>query len=185
MESSKKLYTFKRIINILGNILIALLLLISLVLLYFTLSNRSKNQPPTIGGYSMYIVLSGSMNPTFNTGSLIIDKKTAVGDIKVNDIITFKDEDSKEATTHRVVGIRKESSTVLYTTKGDANEVKDPREVPYEKVLGVMKVSIPMVGSIMAKLRGRNGLIIMAILIGGFLIISESSKILKLLKKKN
>lgn len=185
MESSKKLYTVKKVINMAGNILIALLLFISLVLFYFTLANRGKNQPPTIGGYSMYIVLSGSMSPTFNAGSLIIDKKAAVEDIKVNDVITFKDKDSKDATTHRVVGIREESSKVLYTTKGDANEVKDPREVPYEQVLGVMKVSIPMMGSIMAKLRGRNGLIIMAILIGGFLIISESSKIIKLLKKKN
>lgn len=184
MEIEKRTPIRKTLLNIVGNTIIILLLLISVIFLYLTISNIGKDKPPNIMGYSIYIVLSGSMNPSFDTGSLIISKSIPVEDIKVKDVITFKDGKSKDATTHRIVEIKENDGGVSYITKGDANEVNDPKNVPYEDVLGIVKMSIPKVGGVIGFLREKTSIYILAPLIGGILIIYESTRIIKIIKNK-
>jgi len=183
MEIDKKTPTIKTILNIVENIIIIFLLSITVILSYLAICNIGKDKPPSVMGYSIYIVLSGSMNPSFDTGSLIVSKSTPVEEIKVKDVITFKDSKSEDATTHRIVEIKEDDNGVSYITKGDANEVNDPKYVPYEDVLGVVKMSIPKVGGGMKFLNEKIGVYILAPLIGGILIIHESIKIIKIIKK--
>ena len=51
-------------------------------------------------GFTPYTVLSGSMEPTYHTGSLIYVKSTKPEDVKVNDPITFYLANSKTIVTH-------------------------------------------------------------------------------------
>lgn len=76
-------------------------------------------------GYTLKSVLSGSMEPEFNTGSLILVKEIAdVKELQKGDVITFM-QDANTAVTHRIVDITKQGDHLLFKTKGD-NNAKNP-----------------------------------------------------------
>ena len=87
-----------------------------------------------IVGLTPYVVLSGSMEPTYHTGSLIYDKKVDPFTLKEGDVITFMVSEDTLA-THRIVGVvpdEDEPGTIRFRTKGDANDVGTPVfTIPY------------------------------------------------------
>ena len=97
---------------------------------------------PMIFGYHPVVVLSGSMEPTYKTGSVIYYKKVNLKALKEKDVITYETKNGKFV-SHRIVNIDNE----LIETKGDANVVSDINKVRYENVKGkVAKKSIPYIG---------------------------------------
>ena len=96
---------------------------------------------PFLIGYKPLVVLSGSMEPTFKTGSVIYYKHVLEEDIKVGDVITFKMGDS--LVSHRVKSIENK----MYETKGDANNASDATRISYSDIVGKdAKISIPYLG---------------------------------------
>ena len=86
-------------------------------------------------GVRTSIVLSGSMEPAINTGSVIITRPIAPEAIHVGDIISFSSRSGTFVTTHRVIGIE-QNPELLFITKGDANRGKDPAPISPDQVLG-------------------------------------------------
>ncbi len=102
------------------------------------------------------MVLSGSMEPKIETGSLcFINKKVKYEDIKENDIIAFKLSD-KSLVTHRVVEITDEG----FVTKGDANDVNDGAKVTRNNYVGKTVMNFAKVGYFISLFQSRNGQII-------------------------
>ena len=99
-------------------------------------------------GLTPYTVLSGSMEPTYHTGSIVYVKKVDYHDLKVGDPITFMlDEDT--IATHRIVEVvpdEEEPETIRYRTKGDANDTEDGGLVHYKNVIGKPVFTIPYLG---------------------------------------
>jgi signal peptidase len=92
---------------------------------------------PTVLGFHRYVLVSGSMEPTIPTGSVVYDKDVPVGDLKVGDVITFVPPPEYGVTspvTHRIFEIGaapadakdKAAGGRSFRTKGDANEDPDP-----------------------------------------------------------
>ena len=152
---------FKRIINIFTTILVAISVIIAVLLVGVRLV-----------GFQVYTVLSGSMEPTYHTGSLIYVKSVDYQDIKSGDVITFMlDEDT--IATHRVVQVipDEEDSTVLrYQTKGDANDVVDAGLVHYKNVIGCPVFTIPYMGYVANYIQNPPGTYI-AITAGALLLL--------------
>ena len=101
-----------------------------------------------IVGLTPYVVLSGSMEPTYHTGSLIYDKKVDPFTLKEGDVITFMVSEDTLA-THRVVGVvpdEDEPGTIRFRTKGDANDAEDGTLVHYKNVVGTPVFTIPSLG---------------------------------------
>lgn len=97
---------------------------------------------PCIFKYKPLIVLSGSMEPTYDVGSIIYYKHVDESKLKIDDVITFESFDG-ELVTHRIYSMEDN----YYITKGDANEIPDPGRVSYENIKGkVHKKSIPYIG---------------------------------------
>lgn len=92
-------------------------------------------------GYRSYTVLSGSMEPEFYPGDLVITKHKSKTDIKVNDIVTYRDNDGI-IITHRII----EETPEGYITKGDNNNVEDADILTKENIIGEVKFSIPKLG---------------------------------------
>ena len=67
-------------------------------------------------GLTPFVVLSGSMEPTYPTGALIYVKKVPAEQIQVGDPITFVMNEDLVVATHRVVDIDGENQR--FTTKG-------------------------------------------------------------------
>lgn len=123
----------KRVWNIVSGILIAIMVVLVVMLV---------GVRPI--GYQPYCVLSGSMEPTYHTGSLIYVKKADPQDIKVGDPITFVLDENLTVATHRVIEID-EASQHFYT-KGDANEYPDASPVHFNNLLGRPSFTIPYMG---------------------------------------
>ena len=99
-------------------------------------------------GLTPYVVLSGSMEPTYHTGSLIYDKKVDPFTLKEGDVITFMVSEDTLA-THRVVGVvpdEDEPGTIRFRTKGGANDAEDGTLVHYKNVVGTPVFTIPYLG---------------------------------------
>ncbi len=119
----------------LNTILIVITALIVALVGYIAVERYAyDNYMPRVFGYSMAEVGSGSMEPTINTGDLIITKKSK--EYEVGDIITFYDPDPSfdGYTTHRIIEIDSDGN---YITQGDREgQIIDDYPVTYEDVVG-------------------------------------------------
>ncbi len=125
-SESKPLKIFRVIKNI---ICIVFAVLIALLLL-FVFINKVSGSTPTLFGYSVLRVSSGSMEPTLMTGDVILDKTVDdVSELEVGDIITFNGSGSLDGllVTHEVIVAphENESGELVLQTKGVANETAD------------------------------------------------------------
>lgn len=97
-----------------------------------------------LAGLTPYVVLSGSMEPTYHVGSIIYVKKVPPENIEPGDPITFVLNEAMVAVTHRVTEV--DSGNHRFITKGDANDAADGSPVPYENLIGKAVFSIPYLG---------------------------------------
>ena len=162
-----------RVTRIFGNIVTALLLVIMVTMSFYLIQSRIGGGTPSIAGYKAYVVLSGSMSPAFNTGSLIFVKPAEPSSIAVGDIITFGSAgDASRLTTHRVVGTNWDNG-LSFITRGDANNVNDPNPVPSESVVGRVTGYIPYIGYLLGYAQTRQGLIILIFIPGALILLFE------------
>ena len=108
------------------------------------------NQLPTPFGYGAAVVLSGSMEPSYSKGDLIVIKET--DDYGVNDVVVFQDGNS--LVVHRIISIDGET----ITTKGDANNTAD-EPINVSAVKGKVLFWIPYAGSVVGFLKTPVGII--------------------------
>ena len=119
---------------------------ISVIMVLIVIAIGAVMIVPKVMGNDIYAVMSGSMEPYYHVGSVVIvDKHFTPEEIAVGDPITFRKGDNAIA-THRVIEVNEE--TREFKTKGDANEVEDLAPVPFENVIGKAGMSVPMVGYI-------------------------------------
>ena len=90
------------------------------------------------------VVYSGSMQPTFDVGDLIIAVKVPADRIAIDDILLFMTPHG--LTAHRVVDIRISDKTRIFITKGDANNAPDIEPVHYVNVKGKVVLTFPKIG---------------------------------------
>ena len=115
-----------------------------------------KQEIPSVLGYSPVYVLSGSMEPTFSAGDMIIihpQSQYAPGDV-----VTFYSD--RELVTHRIIGESPEG----FTVKGDANNVRDAEPVKKQDIVGKQVLVLPRLGSIALFFRTGKGMILLAAL---------------------
>ena len=97
----------------------------------------------TIGGYSMFRVVTGSMEPTISTGSLLLCKNTKIEYVEVGDIVCYRTKISEiygSIVTHRVIDKQKDNDGNIYLeTRGDANASSDPYYVDSWDLVGTVK----------------------------------------------
>lgn len=125
-------------------------------------------------GYKPAIVLSGSMEPTIETGSIVLIDKNDTEDIAKGDIIAFNVDNT--FITHRVTKIDDEG----IHTKGDGNQTADLWVLQQDDVVGKTAYWIPKAGYVASWLTSKKGMIIVvgicvALIIASFLDFSPKS----------
>lgn len=129
--------TIKKIWNWISGVLVGIVVLLAIALVGVRLI-----------GLEPYVVLSGSMEPTYHVGSLIYVKDVDPYELESGDVITFMlDEDT--VATHRIVEVvpdETDSTVVRFKTKGDANAAEDGSLVHYKNVIGSPVFTIPQLG---------------------------------------
>ena len=116
---------------------IALILVSVFVLLSVVLT--PAGQVPQVLGYSVFRVMTGSMEPEIREDSLLVVQKTPPEDIAPGDVISFFSPDPMlegAVNTHRVVRVEKENGRIQFITKGDANVIEDTYPVDASALVG-------------------------------------------------
>ena len=121
------------------------------------------NQLPMPFGYGIANVLSGSMEPTFSKGALLLVEET--DHITTGDIVVYQA--GHELIVHRIVEI--DGDTVV--TQGDANNVADQ---PFDRseIKGKVLGWVPGLGAAVTVLKTPLGIILTLVL--AFLLIEAS-----------
>ena len=173
----------KRFFSIFGNVLFILLLLSMASISFLLIQSRIIGGVPQVAGYQMYIVLSGSMSPEFDTGSLAFVRDIEPLQLMEGDIITFESPNNPASlTTHRIVEIQREDG-LKFITRGDANNINDPNPVPADNVVGIVTGSVPYVGYVLNFAQTTQGLVLLIFIPGILIILFELSKIVRYLSQ--
>ena len=126
------------------------------------------------------MVVSGSMEPTIETGSLsFVNKHAKYENIKVNDVIAYE-ATTGDKVTHRVVSITDEG----IETKGDRNSTTDGISTTKSNYIGKNIFSIPKIGYCVKLMQTPVGktitiTIIIILLISSFLMDDKKGKRVK------
>jgi len=112
-------------------------------------------------GLTPLIVLSGSMEPTVTTGSLLVTQKTPATELKRGDVVTVPRRD-RTLVTHRIVQITLRGDTATLRLKGDANDAIDP-EAYQVKQAGKKLIAIPFAGRVAAWASSGLGLFLLGL----------------------
>lgn len=102
----------------------------------------------SIFGYTVRIVISGSMEPTIPVYTVNIVKKCDISDIRRGDIILYN---YKSDIIHRVIDINTDGSLI---TQGDANEVPDEISVSADMFIGKVTKTLYWTRHILAPIKG-------------------------------
>lgn len=151
--------TIQKIWNMVSTVLIAIIAVVALLLLSFR-----------IFGLQGFTVLSGSMEPTYHTGSVIYVKSADADALDAGQPITFYAA-GKTVVTHRIIEVVEENGSVSYRTQGDANDVADGSLVSPENIIGTPIFSIPYLGFALSYIQSAQGRYVAIAAVAGLMLL--------------
>lgn len=104
-----------------------------------------------LGVVTLAVVEGRSMEPTLQTGDLVLVIKVSPKDIHVGDVIVYR-KPSGTFIIHRVIRIKSVDGQLYYVTQGDNNPIPDGPGIPYGEIVGKVAsvndapIKIPIVG---------------------------------------
>ncbi len=194
MENTNKKNVFKTIFTyfytVISWTLFIILILIGVLLIYYFIASRmyAKLGDRFEPKFSVYTIVSPSMEPTINVYDVIVNTKiNSIDDVKVNDVITFIstwEVTNGMTVTHRVVGSKVlDDGSKCLITRGDNNTNNDQSCVKEGNIIGITKGVIPGLGRIQFFLSSSFGWLLIVILPALYVIVKDILKILNLSKE--
>lgn len=123
-----------------ASIVVSWVLVIAVLLCVGVLAQVLSKGYVSVAGFSLFRVVTGSMEPEIPVGSLIISKEVDIEQIEAGDIVNFKSKESGMlglVITHRVIQVHEDSNgRILLETKGDANRYADGFFVEEANLIG-------------------------------------------------
>lgn len=180
MKKAKKI--FSRIMVVLSAVIF-----IFGVVIFVSVLNASAGEVPSVFGFSVLQVKTGSMIPEYEIGTVVITKKTDVNELKVGDVISFysMDQDiSGEVNTHRIVNIEYggDDNAPYFTTKGDNNSEVDKHKVWPSQIVGKVVYNLGTVsGSVIGVFQNPNVIFFVIVLPLIFITFGEAVNLVSLI----
>ncbi|NTW89292.1 MAG: signal peptidase I [Candidatus Moranbacteria bacterium] len=156
----------KKFFSVMVNTVYAAFLLLALAVLLSMFS---------VAGVRLYTVLSGSMEPTLHTGSIIFVIPQA--SYQVGDVVTRKTEDPAVTVTHRISEKIDRDGDTVFHTKGDANDVADAEDIPVSSIIGKEAVTVPWMGYAVNFAKTKEGFALVVIVPAAIIVYEELKKI--------
>ena len=140
----------KKFFLTLTNIISVLLIAASVVILCLVVFTK-QGETPSLGGYTVFRITTGSMKPAYDVDTLILVKKTDPSEIQVGDVISFYSADPAldgAVNTHRVIAVEQGGEEWNYTTQGDANNTPDQYGTDSRALIGKVVASSLVLGKL-------------------------------------
>lgn len=133
----------KKVIKIVLKILYQILVIICLIVAAVIILQKVTASNKSIAGYRIFRVITGSMEPKYDIGQVVISKEVDLNSIKVGDDIVYLGtygEHSGKIIMHSVVGIDKDANGNLnFHARGlHSSSVEDP-QIKDSQIYGVVK----------------------------------------------
>ena len=125
-------------LKIIGNILYAILFIIAILMLAVVLLQRVSDNSLSVGGYRVFIVATGSMEPKYLVSDVLLAKEINPSEINVGDDVVYKGKEGTfkdKVVTHQVIEKSQDNGTYKFITKGIANVEQDP-EITGNQIYG-------------------------------------------------
>ena len=164
-----KLYkkiTNNTVFKIIERLFSVLLTFFLVVLLVIIVVQKASNNRFNLGGYGIYTVASGSMEPEYLVKDLILSAKIDSKDIKVGDDIVYLGKVgslNNKIITHRVIRIEEKDGKIHFVTKGIANSLEDP-EIDESQVLGVVEHKLQVLSFVSRTINSIYGFIFLIVI---------------------
>lgn len=143
-DTRSKANIAKKILKIVLKVAYQILIILCVILIIIILMQKMSNSNKTILGYRIFRVITGSMEPEYDVGVVVICKEVPTNEIEVGDDIvylgTYGDYNGK-IIMHNVVNIDKDENNnkVNFHAKGlHSASVEDPQIKP-NQIFGVVK----------------------------------------------
>ena len=153
----------KRIVNIVVDILVVLILMVSILVVMLSLTTKSSGVP-NIFGIAPLSVQTASMEDTINPGDLIFCEVVEdEEEYQEGDIVTFPIELNGESVlnTHRIVEVVKDENITYYRTQGDNKKTNPEPDTDLQTsstiVAKYMGTKIPGLGTVLSFIRTQLG----------------------------
>ena len=142
----------KSVLKKIANVLLTVVIILLAVVIAFTIFVRITGNTPTLFGYSILRVSTGSMEPELMVGDVILTKEVdEVKSLAVGDVITYKGTIGEYADmliTHQIVKAPyEENGTTYVVTKGIANDIED-QPVPADRIISKLVCKIPFLDAL-------------------------------------
>lgn len=170
---------FRNILKRFIFILFVAVFLVSINSLIAIIISSRKNTVPSLFGYSVMNISSGSMRPVYKEGDLVIVKKTDVTELKKGDVISFFSEDPAiygSLNTHRIHEVLQENGKYVFVTKGDNNNVADEYTVTYDRIVGKAVFLIQNAGKIVSFFQKKAGAYFLVVILPLLVIMMLEAK---------
>lgn len=164
----------------------ALLFVFGLVVFVCVL-NASAGKVPSVFGFSLLQVQTGSMVPEYEIGTVVVTKKVDARELKVGDVISFYSLDkdiSGKVNTHRIVRIEHggDDNAPYFTTKGDHNNEVDKTKVWPSQIVGKVVYDLGTVsGSVIGVFRNPNVILFVIVIPLIFITFGEAVNLVSLI----
>lgn len=158
-SKNKIVKTVKSCIVILLYVILIPIFILNLI--FITNAMVNKDEVPSVFGVKMFVVTTGSMEPTIKPGDLILSKKIDSKNLKEQDIISFSE--GETVVTHRIEKIESENNKLYFSTKGDNNNEYDMGRVEDINVEGIYFKCIPNMGNVVLFMQSKFGMILIMV----------------------
>lgn len=152
----------KKIFRIIFYIIAIFIAICALSVLYQRFIQKEKSV--SLFGYSSYIILSGSMQPTLMVNDIVIVKNVKEDKLKEGDIITFID-DQGNIITHRIKSIIIKDGQKYFQTKGDNNNADDIGLISIKNIKGKYCFKINQGGKVISVIFSPVGILFLALIV--------------------
>lgn len=111
-----------------------------------------------MAGVRPLVIRSGSMEPSYRVGDVVLVASEQAGDIRSGQVVTrFDAPEAADSLTHRVRHVTRNGDSVLVETRGDANDTSEVWSVPATRQVAVVVASVPAIGLPLTAVRSSVG----------------------------
>lgn len=127
-------------------------ILFMLVIATLAISMSGASAPKAFGGYSAFVVLTGSMEEVIPKGSLVVTKSVDADELQIGDDITYMVSETATV-THRIIGIEENylnTGERAFITQGVMNSEADRNPVAAVNVVGKVVWHNKLLGTVVS-----------------------------------
>ena len=171
----------KKIFKIIKSIINTIIVVVVLAFVLIVCLQRFSGNKISFLNYRMFTVVTGSMEPKYKIGDVLIAKEKDPSEVKIGDAISYlaeKGEIKNNVITHEVVNItQNEKGEYLFHAKGLINLVEDP-VVHESQLYGVVVYKTKLLSFVRKIISTDIGMLLLIIIPILYIIVSEMIAIL-------